>query len=81
MVRKRRKKYPLDAPPSDIGQPVEVIAWNDEGGARVMYLGREWEATKAESEMPDAERGIIQSVQYGRLIISTTAPENVSLQA
>jgi len=76
LMRKLRKPSPVDEAPSDIGERVEVIEWDDEGGARVMYRGKEWEATKAESEMPNAEHGIIQSVQYGRLIISTTATEN-----
>lgn len=57
--------------PSDIGQRVEVIEWIDEGTARVSYHGKEWIADKAKAEMPDAPHGIIKSVQYGRLIIST----------
>ncbi|HEY0665510.1 MAG TPA: NfeD family protein [Gallionella sp.] len=57
--------------PSDIGQRVEIIEWLDECSARVMYRGKEWEADKVKSEMPDASHGIIQSVHGSRLIIST----------
>jgi len=57
--------------PTDIGQRVEVIQWLDECTALVMYNGKEWQADKAKGEMPDADHGIITSVQYGRLVIST----------
>jgi len=59
---------------TDVGQRVEVIEWLDECTARVMYCGREWEADKVKSEMPDAAHGIIQSVHGSRLVISTVAP-------
>jgi len=74
VVKGIRKLRPSKSPsnePTDVGQRVEVIEWLDEGAARVMYRGKEWPADKAEGEMPDADHGIIQSVQYGRLIIST----------
>ena len=66
-------KRPGDAPnaPTDVGQRVEVIEWIDEGTARVNYLDKEWLADKAANEMPDADHGIIKSVQYGRLVITT----------
>ncbi len=70
-VRGKSGKTASDAP-SDIGQRVEVIEWIDEGTARVNYRGREWMADKAANEMPDADYGIIKSVQYGRLIITTS---------
>lgn len=58
---------------SDRGQCVEIIEWLDDGDARVRYQGAEWFADKLRPEMPNTEYGIIQSVQYGRLIISTEA--------
>ena len=74
IVKSIRKLRPSKSPsdePTDVGQRVEVIEWLEEGSARVMYRGKEWPADKAAGEMPDADHGIIQSVQYGRLIIST----------
>jgi membrane protein implicated in regulation of membrane protease activity len=71
IIRKSRPSAPVAETPTDVGQRVEVIEWLDEGAARVMYRGKEWPADKAEGEMPDADHGIIQAVQYGRLIIST----------
>jgi len=69
----RKFKRPGNVPvtPTDVGQRVEVIEWIDECTARVNYLDKEWLADKAASEMPDADHGIIKSVQYGRLVITT----------
>ncbi|MFZ5524040.1 MAG: NfeD family protein [Pseudomonadota bacterium] len=70
-IRKLRPSAPDSEIPTDVGKRVEVIEWLDEGAARVMYRGKEWLADKAKGEMPDADHGVIQAVQYGRLIIST----------
>lgn len=70
MALRRQSSGASDAP-TDVGQRVEVIEWIDDGTARVNYLDREWLADKARSEMPDADHGIIKSVQYGRLVITT----------
>ncbi len=70
-LRKRKLiNQPAEAP-SDIGQEVEIIEWLDETTARVNYNGKEWMAEKSMSEMPSTNKGIIQNVQYGRLIIAT----------
>jgi len=69
LLRKRPGNVPFT--PTDVGQRVEVIEWIDECTARVRYLDKEWLADKAASEMPDADHGIIKSVQYGRLVITT----------
>jgi membrane protein implicated in regulation of membrane protease activity len=71
IICKLRPSIPTSEIPTDVGQRVEVIEWLDEGAARVMYRGKEWPADKAAGEMPEADHGIIQAVQYGRLIIST----------
>lgn len=70
MALRRQSGGASDAP-TDVGQRIEVIEWIDDGTARVNYLDREWLADKAASEMPDADHGIIKSVQYGRLVITT----------
>ena len=70
-IHRLRPSDPGSDIPTDVGQRVEVIEWLDEGAARVIYQGKEWLADKAKGEMPNADHGIIQSVQYGRLVIST----------
>ena len=71
IFRKLRSSKSSSDIPTDIGQRVEVIQWLDECTALVRYNGKEWQADKAEGEMPNADHGIIKSVQYGRLVIST----------
>lgn len=73
-IRKLRSSAAPAETATDVGQRVEIIEWLDECTARVMYRGREWEADKVKSEMPDAAHGIIQSVHGSRLVISTVAP-------
>ncbi|MGC2164591.1 MAG: NfeD family protein [Gallionella sp.] len=74
LIRKQNPSSEADEAATDVGQRVDVIEWLEEGSARVMYNGKEWQADKAKGEMPDADHGIIQSVQYGRLIIKTETP-------
>lgn len=82
MVKVIRRSTHEDSPtaaPSNLGHRVEVIEWDDEDSARVMYQGKEWQADKVNGDMPNADHGYIVSEQYGRLIISTKqAKENLS---
>lgn len=71
---KRKSSSPPPNIHSDVGQRVEVIEWIDECTATVKFRGKEWQADKVKSEMPDAAHGIIQSVHGHRLIISTEQP-------
>jgi membrane protein implicated in regulation of membrane protease activity len=71
LILRKLRPATVSETPSDVGQRVEIIEWLDECTARVMYRGREWEADKVKSEMPDASHGIIQSVHGSRLVIST----------
>ena len=76
LIRKRKHAQPQEKAPSDIGQRVEVLEWMDECSARVSYRGRQWEADKLRSEMPDAAFGIIHEMHGSRMIITTdTATE------
>ncbi len=55
----------------EVGERVEIIEWLDECSARVTCRGKEWQADKFDSHMPDAMHGTIHSVQGSRLIITT----------
>jgi membrane protein implicated in regulation of membrane protease activity len=73
-LKLKHKEARIAPPPEktpDIGERVEVIEWIDEDAARVRYQGEEWQAEKLSMEMPCADHGVIQRVQYGRLFIST----------
>lgn len=69
----RKSKQGTGAKPArpEVGERVDVIEWLDECSARVTCKGREWQADKIDSRMPDAGHGIIHSVQGSRLIIDT----------
>ncbi|MEI7843898.1 MAG: NfeD family protein [Gallionellaceae bacterium] len=36
----------------DIGQPVKVLSWREDGSARVLYRGAEWDAQLESADMP-----------------------------
>ena len=76
IVNSLRKRNADQAPQNaslDAGQRVQILGWNSDGSARVMYRGAEWQADKADAAMPDAEHAIIQSIQGNRLIIITAS--------
>lgn len=71
-----RAARPLSAPADnnlDIGQPVKVLRWNDDGTARVRYRGADWDA-EAESGTPHNETLYIKSAQANKLILTQHKP-------
>jgi membrane protein implicated in regulation of membrane protease activity len=54
----------------DIGQPVRVIKWNDNGTARVFYRGAEWDAETESATTPHDEKLYIAAVQGSCLILT-----------
>ena len=46
LLRKSKTVHPAESAEQslDIGQPVQVLAWRDNGTARVHYRGAEWDA-------------------------------------
>ncbi len=54
----------------DIGQPVRVIKWNDNGSARVSYRGAEWNAEAESVETPHEETLYIAAVRGSGLILT-----------
>jgi len=70
-IRKNKKGAGEKPARPEVGERVDVIEWLDECSARVTCKGREWQADKIDSRMPDAMHGTIHSVQGSRLIITT----------
>jgi membrane protein implicated in regulation of membrane protease activity len=54
----------------DIGQPVKVIKWNDNGSARVFYRGAEWDAEPESADVPHDETLYIAAVRGSSLILT-----------
>jgi membrane protein implicated in regulation of membrane protease activity len=54
----------------DIGQPVRVIKWHDNGSVRVFYRGAEWNAEPESADTPHDETLYIKAVQGSALVLT-----------
>lgn len=54
----------------DIGLPVKVIKWNDNGTARVFYRGAEWDAELESADTPREGTLYIKAVQGSALVLT-----------
>jgi membrane protein implicated in regulation of membrane protease activity len=54
----------------DIGQPVRVIKWHDNGSARVFYRGAEWDAELESAETPRDGTLYIAAVRGSGLVLT-----------
>ena len=54
----------------DIGQPVKVIKWNDNGTARVFYRGAEWDAETESADTPRDATLYIMAVHGSGLVLT-----------
>jgi membrane protein implicated in regulation of membrane protease activity len=54
----------------DIGQPVRVIKWNDNGSARVFYRGAEWDAELETASIPQNETLYIAAIRGSGLVLT-----------
>jgi membrane protein implicated in regulation of membrane protease activity len=58
----------------DIGQPVKVIAWNEDGSARVHYRGADWDAQPEEVVTSRDVPLYIKAVQGSKLVLTQQKP-------
>jgi membrane protein implicated in regulation of membrane protease activity len=58
----------------DIGQPVKVVRWNDNGTARVHYRGAEWDAAPESADTPRESTLYIKAMQGNKLILTQHQP-------
>jgi membrane protein implicated in regulation of membrane protease activity len=79
-----RKRQPPPAPAAtnrdvnlDIGERVQVPAWNADGSARVQYRGALWTARYAGPDAPRPGEHYIIAVEGNRLVLAPDAPNNV----
>jgi membrane protein implicated in regulation of membrane protease activity len=54
----------------DIGQPVRVIKWHDNGSVRVFYRGAEWDAEPESADTPHDATLYIKAVQGSGLVLT-----------
>jgi membrane protein implicated in regulation of membrane protease activity len=60
----------------DIGQPVQVLKWQENGLARVFYRGAEWNAELESANLPRDETLYIAAVQGSSLILTNRKPKH-----
>lgn len=73
IILRRWKGTQVNEAPSaslDIGQPVKVIKWNDNGSARVTYRGAEWDAELESADAPRDGTLYIAAVRGSGLILT-----------
>ncbi|MFA7240324.1 MAG: NfeD family protein [Sulfuricellaceae bacterium] len=77
----RRFKNAQPAPPPeqslDIGQPVQVVAWHENGAARVYYRGAEWDAEPESADMPHEGTLYIEALRGSTLILTHRKPQHL----
>jgi membrane protein implicated in regulation of membrane protease activity len=54
----------------DIGLPVKILKWNDNGTARVFYRGAEWDAELESADTPREGTLYIKAVQGSALVLT-----------
>lgn len=73
LMLRRWKKPRRGAGPSvglDIGQPVRLLKWNENGSARVAYRGAEWDAEPESADMPHDGELYIKAVRGSSLVLT-----------
>ncbi len=77
LVLRRWKKGQVDEVAGaslDVGQPVQVLMWHENGSARVMYRGAEWDAEPESADMPRDGTFYIKAVRGSSLILTHRKP-------
>ena len=60
----------------DIGQPVQVLKWHENGTARVFYRGAEWDAELETANIAREETLYIAAVQGSILVLTNRKPQH-----
>ena len=78
ILLRRWKKTQVREPPGaalDVGQPVQVLTWREDGTARVTYRGAEWDAEPESADMPRSGSFYIKSVRGSTLVLTHQKPQ------
>ena len=71
---RKRHATPAPQPGLDVGQEVEVLAWYDNGTARVNYRGTQWDAEIAGPAGIRAQTMYIVDTRGSTLVIAASKP-------
>lgn len=77
MLRQMRARSAnrLSASNLDVGQTVKVLSWRDDGTARVLYRGAEWDAEPESHSVPREATLYIKSTHGSRMILTHHKPK------
>jgi membrane protein implicated in regulation of membrane protease activity len=62
----------------DIGLPVKVLHWHENGLARVFYRGAEWDAELESADMPRVNTLYIAAIRGSSLVLTNHKPQTAS---
>jgi membrane protein implicated in regulation of membrane protease activity len=72
--RWRLRNTPPPQQPLDVGQPVQVRQWRDDGTLRVAYRGSEWDAELVSPTVPRGRPLFIVAMRGSVLVVSDQRP-------
>lgn len=77
VLRRMKSTRPADTVSQslDAGQTVQLIAWREDGSARVHYRGAEWDAEPESADMPHEGTLYIREIQGSKLILTHHKPQ------
>ncbi|MFA6972429.1 MAG: NfeD family protein [Gallionella sp.] len=58
----------------DVGHPVQVLTWHENGSVRVLYRGAEWDAEPESADMPRDGTFYIKAVRGSSLVLTHLKP-------
>jgi len=58
----------------DVGHPVQVQTWHENGSVRVLYRGAEWDAEPESADMPRDGTFYIKAVRGSSLVLTHLKP-------
>jgi membrane protein implicated in regulation of membrane protease activity len=71
---RKRRAMPAPQPGLDVGQEVQVLAWHDNGTARVNYRGTQWDAAIASPADKRVQTMYIVDTRGSTLVIASGKP-------
>ena len=77
LILRRWKSTQHDKPTDtslDAGQPVQVLVWHENGTARVLYRGAEWDAEPESADMPRDGNFYIKAMRGSSLLLTHSKP-------
>jgi len=71
---RERKGTTPPQPALDVGQPVQVQRWREDGTARVLYRGTQWDAELADADLARERTMYIVGMRGSTLVLAPDRP-------